>query len=152
MCPSKQSRQHNRVLAVDPGKLTGWAILEEGGQFWSGEDPHHDFLLRTEKALYDGVFDMVVAERFNVTAATLKKSRGEMWSLRQLGCLEYWCKKLAIPYDEQLPSDAMGFASNDRLKELGWYRPGHGGHANDAARHLLLYAARYHRYNGHIVT
>ena len=37
---------------------------------------------------------------------------------------------------------SMTFATDDKLRRLGWYKPGKG-HANDAARHLLLWFAKH---------
>lgn len=35
------------------------------------------------------------------------------------------------------PTSIKKFATNDKLKRLGWYTPTKGGHVNDALRHLL---------------
>jgi hypothetical protein len=39
----------------------------------------------------------------------------------------------------QSPSEAMSFATRDKLEKLGWWIPGKQ-HGQDAAKHLLKYA------------
>jgi hypothetical protein len=43
---------------------------------------------------------------------------------------------------KQSPAQGKTFATNAKLKKVGWYHQTPGGHANDALRHLLLYATK----------
>jgi len=99
----------------------------------------------------------LIVEDFIITAETLKKSR-QTWSLEAIGALRYLVELFGdypIPVDDgrgliiprismtlQSPSSAKAFATNDKLRNVGWYVPGKG-HANDAARHLLVYCAAH---------
>jgi hypothetical protein len=105
------------IIAVDPGKTTGWARLNSYDSFDSGEQPLHSTIYFIHE--------------------TLKKSR-QTWSTEGIGALRYLTKVFDAEFVLQTPAAAKSFSTNDKLKKIGWYKPGKG-HANDAARHLLLY-------------
>jgi hypothetical protein len=130
------------IFAVDPGKMTGFARWDNG-HFSSSMLEHMPFLESMWLVLLmpQNRPDLVVCESFIITAQTLKKSRGENWSLEQIGAIRWMCHTHGVPFKLQTPADAKSFVKNERLKELGWYKPG-AGHDNDAARHLLLALAR----------
>lgn len=125
-----------KFLAVDPGKVSGWAAWDHQG-FVSGEFECQE-LLDFAWSMISGPFppDLVVCESFIITAQTLKKTRGENWSLESVGALRWMCRQHQVSFKLQSPADAKSFVNNDRLKAVGWYKPGLG-HDNDAARHLL---------------
>lgn len=127
-----------KIFAVDPGKRTGWALWAPGSTVESGECEHFDFLRFAQDEVDSNT--VVVCENFLITYATLKKSR-QTWSLEQIGALRYWCWREDAEFVLQTPAEAKGFATDDRLKHLGWWQKGQR-HANDALRHLLLYAVR----------
>lgn len=138
------------VLAVDPGKMTGWAWWGQQAGVWrfeSGELPHLEFLRWADTIVQPHLFPFVVCENFIITAATLKKSRGESWSLKQIGCLEYWCAVRGVDFTLQKSADGLTFGSTERLKQIGFYVPGKG-HSNDASSHLITWLADRKRYNG----
>ena len=136
-----------KILAVDPGKMTGWALYLDGSITF-GETEHFEFVRGAE--YWCNIVDQVICENFIITAQTAKNSPAT-WSLRQIGCIEFWCWKNSVPLKLQNTADAKSFATNERLKNIGWYTRGGGGHANDAARHLLLYCAGKQWYNGKII-
>ena len=129
------------ILAVDPGGTTGVAILESG-QFRSLEIPDG------KAAFYrwfGGIADSadledltVVCESFTITAATARKSRQDD-PYMILGYLSGWCLLHSVPLHVQSPGQAKSFSTDSKLRRLGWFLPSSGGHANDAARHLLVY-------------
>lgn len=131
------------IVAVDPGKNTGVAYWQPGVR--ANDDP---YLFKsdvwTEEQFYANIenliewADEVVVERFTVTQGTLTKSRGENWSLEFIGVMRYLCHKHGRPFELQLPTEAMSFATNDKLKKAGWHKKG-VDHPNDAARHLMVY-------------
>jgi hypothetical protein len=82
----------------------------------------------------------LVVENFHITIRTGKLTR-QHDALYIIGCLRYKANKDGHLFKLQNPSDKQ-FGDDDRLKQIGWYSPGKG-HANDAARHLLLYLLRY---------
>lgn len=87
-----------RVIAIDPGEMTGWAIgtlyrepLTEGGEFrpWSedgkpflvvtqyGYDPWKGFVMNYDKVMSgDNPFDVVVYESFRIRATAAKALTG----------------------------------------------------------------------------
>lgn len=131
------------IIAVDPGKVTGIATLSDEiftswqEQTWYAVDRIWHILEHSTSGV-----DAIVCESYTITAATLRKTRGENWSLESIGALRWMARRKGVEFTLQAPADAMGFADDKKLKKLGWYQPTPGGHATDAARHLLLYIAR----------
>lgn len=136
-------RRH--VLALDPGKTTGWASYDrETNEFKSGQTDYDEtcrLLLHPEElytsALSAHDFD-IVSESFIITVNTAKNTQAT-WSLELIGV----ARMISRLFSEQelvlqAPSAAKRLCSDDLLKALGWYVPGKG-HANDAARHLGLF-------------
>jgi hypothetical protein len=54
------------------------------------------------------------------------------------------CKILTL----QTASAAKSYATDVRLKEIGWYDKLNNVHERDAARHALLYLTNYYKENG----
>lgn len=130
------------VLAVDPGETTGWVTWARDANevlAW-GQSAEYEFLSRVDAWLAEtGPRVTVLAESFVITVATAKKS-AQPWSLYVIGALRY----LAAKHGAEGPrlrsaADAKRFATNDKLRRIGWYRPGQP-HATDAHRHLLVWA------------
>lgn len=129
-------------IAVDPGKMTGWAIRGGDQSMIAGELEWYTFLEWLESYIEAAVklrYEVtLISESYIITPATIKKTR-QYWSLEAIGCMKYWSlhhlhKDLVL----QSPANAKSFSTNDKLKKMNWYLPGKG-HANDALRHLLLY-------------
>ena len=130
------------VLAVDPGETTGWVTWARDANevlAW-GEDDEYAFCARVDDWLAaTGPRVTVLAEAFVITRETAKKSQ-QPYSLYVLGAVRY----LATKHGAEGPrlrsaADAKRFATNDKLRTLGWYRRG-APHATDAHRHLLVWA------------
>lgn len=128
------------IVAIDPGKVTGWAEIRLG-EFHSGQADMFEILEWVDAAINFGFFPTIVCEDFIYNAATAKKTR-QTWSTEGIGVLRYLARKADVSFHLQPPVDAKRFATDDKLKTMGWYRPTKGGHANDAARHLLLYCVK----------
>jgi len=128
------------IVAIDPGKMTGYALLKPGS-FLSGQAPLQDALVWIDETFTAGHRMTIVCEDFIYTAATAKKTR-QTWSTEGIGVLRYLASKYDVGFYLQAPVDAKKFSTNDKLKAMGWYKPTKGGHANDAARHLLLYCIK----------
>ena len=133
------------MLAVDPGGCTGMALYEAGDldehfEAWSEPDPM-GAIDRARMEIVSGL-DVLVVEEFRITAGTGRKTRaGSNTAIEIIGALRWIAFKRGVPIVEQAPADAMGFATNDKLKRLGWYTPG-PDHARDATRHLVLYLVK----------
>lgn len=149
------------LVAFDPGGTTGYSILHltkrkddlhlavsastvsydrvwHGGQF--EESDHHktlwNFLCKLDP-------DMVVCENF---VYQLRKLDGvaqpgiELISRDYIGVIKLYCQLTGKPLTINPPSIiGLPWVSNDVLKSLGAYVPGHP-HENDAARHALYHA------------
>lgn len=136
------------IVALDPGKVTGLATLRpedvgRPGFFESWQTDTWDAVAWVE--LRVAHVEAVICEDYIITMQTLKKTRGENWSLESLGALRYMCRKADKPLVVQAPADAKKFSTDTKLKTAKMWHPTPGGHANDAARHLMLYLARTER-------
>lgn len=139
------------VLAVDPGKLSGVALLSWDDAdkdsspkvVWSREVDEETFASSVREGLTyhrDTTPLYVTCERFLISAKTAQNSQAP-WSLEEIGVLKHLCRE--NNYDPasivlQAPADAKSMFPNPALKRLGTWHVGGGGHANDAIRHALL--------------
>lgn len=139
------------ILAVDPGKATGIAIMSwnpdldrEPELLDSKEVQSKDFADEIELAFNynkNKFEDFYVAcESFTINAQTAKNSQAP-WSLENIGVLKHLCRRAG--YDPsniafQPPVNAKNMFPNPALKTLGYWHRGGEGHANDAIRHGLL--------------
>lgn len=156
-----------RILVVDPGKMTGFGFLDVAPndglsgarcEFHGAEKPHDDFLDWASQALSNemtnapwsldevGSIDLVIVEGFTISQRTIQQAPDDrtMWSVKQIGTLEMFCRWWPTPLLRQMPSD-KAFGTDDMLKRVGWWKPepgvkGEAGHRRDAARHALKYA------------
>lgn len=137
------------ILSVDPGKTSGMAFLElrageEPVLVWSGEYQIEDYALAVRDAISsvkdkEGSIE-IVCERFVINAQTVKNSQAP-YSLEMIGILKQVMLDYAISHEAiifQSPSDAKAMFDNEKLKKLGYWYKGGGGHALDAIRHGLL--------------
>lgn len=131
-----------RVLALDPGLMTGVAVIG-----WDGKTPvpTPDALVHTGEVPYDEMpewFDrwivrvnVVAMERFVISIQTVKYSR-QPEPLYVIGGVMFLSALRQVPVKLQDKAAAKSAYTNARLKELGWYVKGE--HARDAVRHALL--------------
>jgi len=142
------------VLAVDPGKASGIALVT-----WSGgsddlpkliyaiEAQPEDYGTSLRTLLSQGQESTnlkVVCERFVINAATVRNSQAP-YSLEQIGVLKHICREgnyLVENIAFQAPVDAKNMFPNDALRKIGTWHVGGEGHANDAIRHALLSLTR----------
>lgn len=131
------------LFAVDPGLTTGATLVAVDGE-WAQPLA----VLEVSHASYGFLAELiiptyrphVVVENFIITSETAAKSQAP-WSLGQIGLTEYLSAKYDCPFDTQLPKPAKAFATNDKLKAIGWYVKGQD-HGRDALRHAMLYLVR----------
>lgn len=132
------------ILSVDPGKISGIAIwTPEDGTSLSERDFFSTCQIIAELADLGAT---IVIERFTITARTAQLSQAP-WSLEIIGVARFFAESCGQSLVVQTPADAKRFSTDGKLKALGWWHKGGAGHANDAARHLLLYAARHNLIN-----
>lgn len=129
------------VLAVDPGKTTGFAL-------WSALKPSEAVISQAENDVFLPYADrlmtahgpelLIVCEAYIISPETLKKSR-QTDPLEVIGVLRYLAFRHGSTFAPlQKAADAKTVVPNDRLRTLGWYERG-ADHGRDAARHLALW-------------
>jgi len=127
----------DHVIAIDPGKTTGFAYWY-GSEVVADQEPDQvEFCTRLERYLEIRCPGVVVIERFVINVKTVGNSQAP-WSLELIGVARYLAAKHNCEFVIQTPADAKRFMSDERLKNLGWWQKGKV-HANDALRHLGLY-------------
>lgn len=143
------------VLAVDPGGTTGftyWLASSPSKPGGGWQLPYLEFapwaLTFIRSAAPASM--IVISEDFTINSETHRKP-GSRWSLEQIGVLRCCAAEHSQTFILQEVGDAKKFATNEVLKQLGWYLPGKQ-HANDALRHLVLYFARIGWYDGQTFT
>lgn len=129
-----------RILALDPGGTTGIAQGAGAELYATHEMEQYEALVYVDTAI-EGWPDLglVVAESF------VPRPGIRTWqpaALEIIGTVRYLCATRGITFEEQTPAAAKSFATDAKLRKLGWYTPGMG-HANDAARHLLVAQVRH---------
>lgn len=129
------------VVGVDPGGTTGLAIwspdLGLSLREIKGADAAVDWLADTARSLKRATF---VVEKYIITPATAKLSQ-QHDPLEIIGALKFLVRKYEHNLVLQSPSEAKAFSTNEKLKRVGWYKPGQD-HARDASRHALLYLSK----------
>lgn len=140
------------LMAIDPGKASGFVILDlEETQIsgsppvivYSGEPDQFDACHRASTWLADperGPVTHVVMEDFLITPETGKKKETR-YSLEVIGAVRYAAALHQVKFVLQTPSAAKSFVDNDRLRNMDLWVPGGEGHAKDAMRHAILYLA-----------
>ncbi|MGE4164282.1 MAG: hypothetical protein AB7G23_21405 [Vicinamibacterales bacterium] len=146
-------------MAIDPGKLTGCALLERERDdaaglhvvrllesVETGPDETVPWCRRTFQEYGEpaepGMPRMrVVIESFLITQRTVAKSQEASWALRTTGAVEQVCRDFGYPVDaiQFFSPDKKSAFPNPRLKKLGMWHVGGKGHALDGIRHGLIY-------------
>lgn len=128
------------VLAIDPGLVTGVALWVPGAEAKFGQiEGQMPFLKQADEAIFR-YRPTIVVESYTITARTTSLSR-QYEPLEIIGALRWFSEEYSVPFRMQSPAQAKAFADNGKLESLGWYTATKGGHAADAARHLLTFLA-----------
>lgn len=128
-----------RVIALDPGVTTGYAVgvITEQGKMYVVTGQEKWTHLELWGFFEDNLPDVLITERFEFR----NKARTglELYSRELIGVTHLYHQmymNLEIPLVEQMPSVIGGFFTDDQLKKDLIYKEGRP-HSNDAARHLL---------------
>lgn len=138
------------IIAVDPGKLTGLALLsfDRVEQTLTLEES-----VECDEQSVIPVFrrwlhrhtgkghPTIVCERFVINSRTVTNSAAP-WSLECIGAIKQAMRDQGMTGEQivwQSPANAKSVVPNDKLKRLGTWHRGGAGHANDAIRHGVLY-------------
>lgn len=129
-----------KILAVDPGKTTGYVLADVDGtetivcRSW-GEAPQLEFC----QWAYDMVgilgIELIVCESWEPRAAGVRTWQPE--PIEVIGMLRWLAKRSRIGFRLQTARDAKRFATTAKLAPYGQVRSANG-HARDAMRHLVL--------------
>jgi hypothetical protein len=130
------------VIAVDPGKLSGFSMLCHE-QFEASELEFPEIVTRVDLWAKEHMIQrdrlVIAVEREVIRPSYALQGRGDQnWSMEIIGCLRYLASRYSHMFKLYNSSDTMKFAPDDTLIKLGWYRSGLEGHANDASRVLAL--------------
>lgn len=130
-----------RLLCLDPGETTGWAMFENGELVDSGQ-------ALTKVNGWTEIANLftqqqpthVIYENYRVYEHKLSRhSNSEVYTLRLVGVIEFICDVLyGIPFDNQMAHQAKGFVTDEKLQAWGMYQRGQK-HARDAIRHGVYY-------------
>lgn len=131
------------TLWVDPGKMTGIALLTGGGNLSAVEWPFWPACREIESVCQDYGRRLAIGwERFDINDSTHKKTReGTMDALHMIGVLRFLtarheCRFLGEAAQHTPTQDEARY-----LARLGWWRPGKDD-AQSAACHALRWLIR----------
>lgn len=129
------------VMWLDPGLMTGWSMLMYGKDFDSGQCQFIDVgeLVQQYGRTYQNSMS-VGWERYIVTSGGARTGTPEP-SLETIGMVRWLCYENNVTVLNPVPSAMRMLGSKDKLKTLGWFKPGKQ-HANDASMHLLSWMLR----------
>jgi len=130
--------QNVRVLALDPGHTTGWAMFLNNELIRAGQidTTSVDMATQTVGALFKEFEpQIVVAEEYRVYKWRAKHHTGsDLLTARVIGCIETLCAFTGASIIKQPANVAKGFCTDTKLRDWGVYQTGYK-HANDAVRH-----------------
>lgn len=128
------------VVSLDVGKVTGAAIWIHTMpmDLITLEIPSRYEVRDFVKTVYESDYKMSIAcENFVISQRTIKTAQDNN-ALRLIGWLDLWCEEHRVQFTLRNAAAAKSFATDDKLKALDWYNRTPDGHANDAARHMLV--------------
>jgi len=129
-----------RVIWVDPGESTGWALWGADGSFASGQDEAYVVENGIYAALMGSAWRYQVGwEQYLITGSRVRHDGS---ALRVIGFLEWVTRYTETRRLKPMPSSARNLGQDgDKLRVLGWHAPGRRD-ANAAAAHLLAHLLR----------
>lgn len=132
-----------RVIALDPGGTTGWATYTEYTDRepeWAcahiGPEEHHVDLYEFLEIQHCRN-TTVVCESFEFRQ-NRQRDNINLMSREYIGIVKLFGKQRNVPVVFQTAGLAKGFVTDEKLKKMGLWAPGHK-HAMDARRHLVYY-------------
>lgn len=125
-----------KVLAVDPGEATGFALWHDGD--FEASEQTDQFKAAEEVWGYAGMVDEIVCESFQLhLGGRAMTTSGMKTTIELIGMIKWICAADRTPLYFQAPAEAK-FSTNDMLNRMGWETPSRPDHMRSAARHLLL--------------
>lgn len=136
-----------RLLALDPGEMTGWSLWD----CVAGEDdvriahgqmaswPLKEFVPEFSQFLNRWMPTKAVYESYHIYDWKLEThSFSDVPTLRIIGSIETQLLQRTIPYTHQTAQVAKTFIKDERLKSFGYWETGLK-HSRDAHRHAMYY-------------
>jgi hypothetical protein len=107
---------------------------------WTARDPYFalDWLVANMRDISEVAIEDFIIQA-DGRARTTKDSKR---TLEMIGAVDYVLHGVRVPLHRQLPSDAAGFSTNEKLAVVGFRTPARPDHERSAARHLLLRLTR----------
>lgn len=129
-----------RLLCIDPGHTTGWALFVDGYPNCAGhltntnnEPGKLNQLITTHQP------DLILYEEFVLYPwASKSQSWSDLPTVQIIGVLKHLAHQADIPLASQGANVGKGFVTDQKLKEWGFYKPALR-HAMDALRHGCHY-------------
>jgi len=129
----------DNVMAFDPGKNTGVVEVENGAvvnaqttmieSLMAGAPRNFIFRLKEK--------DYVVVEDFRLYPSN-PRTDAVLYPVKAMTIIELEAQKAGQPLTYQYAGDVKSYATNNRLREAGWWGELAGDHQRDAARHALF--------------
>lgn len=141
-CVKQGTGIQGKLLALDPGETTGWAIFENGKMTSCGQWDTSDISStygHLKDILSANVITVVVYESYRVYAWKAKEhTHSELHTPQLIGAIKALLGVENIPYYSQSAQIAKGFVTDDKLKAWGLWIKG-ARHARDAIRHGIYF-------------
>lgn len=134
----------DRIVALDPGGTTGYAIRYENGKIDVDQyqTNHPEGLLELYEVIKYEWPNVIVMERFQFRygggRAKVVLTPVEVIGVVKLLVAELNRNEVPIKLFEQTPSQGKGLWTDDKIQRLNLWTP-NKRHAMDAMRHLLYY-------------
>lgn len=130
------------VIAYDPGDHIGIFGVWEGepipGATWDWEDMIQWAAVATKGMM--NPFDAIICEEWRLYPHKAQTMiHNDMIGPQVIGMIRVLAYRLGIPIIFQSARDAKHFATDEKLKEVGWWNHLKTKHERDAARHALFY-------------
>lgn len=124
-----------RILALDPGKTTGFALWQPSSvQCWQAVLTHDEFI----QSLNEIWPDIIVCESFVHT----HRDAVDYTPVEFISLTKWFVERKPVDLVFQTPSFGKGYFNDEKLKKLGIYKRG-AGHAMDALRHLFQFRMQH---------
>jgi hypothetical protein len=136
-----------RLLALDPGATTGWALFQKGspGERYTSGQVEQDkvwTLLNTAmfggRDLHDNIIDLtIICESFQHR----QLPKVDYSPVEVIGVVKEWARQNNVEIVWQTPAQGKAFFTDNRLAALDLLKKPKTTwrHANDAMRHILWY-------------
>jgi len=131
------------LIAVDPGKVAGVAMLNSLGHFQSVEAPWPEAMDTIDGflAVSRGIQVAMAVESFHITARTHRLT-AQLDAPYMIGACMWAAHLRNCAFMLQAPAERL-IAKKAFLKSRDWWFPTKDNHRNDAAAHLVVLALRY---------